>query len=154
MRRRAARESALQILYGVESQGDYSLSRVPELVETFFVHFGNRLATDAEFLEIILKGTFLKLDAFNELISMKSENWKLERMTIVDRNILRIALYEVMYIDEIPCSVTINEAVEVAKRFGTEESGAFINAILDQIRKNLPANPNKAKDDTIDDKSG
>ena len=153
MRRRAARESALQILYGVESQGGRAPSYTQELIETFFIHFGNRLATDAEFLELLLKGTLENLGAVDELISKKSENWKIERMTIVDRNILRVALYEVMNMDEIPCSVTINEAVEVAKRFGTEESGAFINAILDQIQKNLPKNPNKAEDAGIDRKS-
>ena len=153
MRRRAARESALQILYGVESQGGRAPSYTQELIETFFIHFGNRLATDAEFLELLLKGTLENLGAVDELISKKSENWKIERMTIVDRNILRVALYEVMNMDEIPCSVTINEAVEVAKRFGTEESGAFINAILDQIQKNLPKNPNKEEDAGIDRKS-
>lgn len=145
MRRRVARESALQILYSLEGKTTEDLKHVPvdEAVEIFYTHFGNRAATDDEFLHRLVAGTLKECEKFNDLIAKQSEHWKLERMTYVDRNILRLAIYELMYFDDIPNSVTINEAVEIAKHFGTEESGAFINGILDQIWKHLPANPNK-----------
>jgi N utilization substance protein B len=67
-----------------------------------------------------------------------AENWELERIAIVDRNILRMAIYEMMFRDEIPPVVSINEAVDVAKKFSTRDSGKFVNGILDRIRKELP----------------
>lgn len=145
MRRRIARESALQILYSLEGKTDAELRLVPvgETVDLFFAHFGDRQATDEDFLRRILAGTLAEYGKFNELIAHQSDHWKLERMAFVDRNILRSAVYELTYLDDVPSSVTINEAVEIAKRFGTEESGAFINGILDQIWKNLPPNPRK-----------
>ena len=78
------------------------------------------------------------------MLSRHAENWRPERMSVIDRNILRLALYELRYQDDVPARVVINEAIEVAKRFGNEESGPFINGILDAIRKttlteNIPA---------------
>jgi N utilization substance protein B len=64
-----------------------------------------------------------------------ADHWSVDRMAVVDRNVLRCALYELLYLDDIPAKVTINEAIEIAKRFGSEESGAFINGILDRIMK-------------------
>ena len=71
------------------------------------------------------------------MIERYSDNWKLSRMSGVDRNILRIAVYELMYCNDIPSKVTLNEAIDIGKRFGTDESGAFINGILDGIRMAL-----------------
>ena len=145
MRRRVARESALQILYSLEGKATEELLRVPvpEAIELYHEHFGNREVTDEESLGRILQGTLREYEKFNDLIANQSEHWKLERMALVDRNILRFSLYELIHLNDVPCSVTINEAVEIAKRFGTEESGAFINGILDQIWKHLPPNPEK-----------
>jgi N utilization substance protein B len=68
---------------------------------------------------------------------MHSTHWKISRMALVDRNILRMAVFEFLYCTDIPASVTINEAIEIAKKFGTEESGAFVNGVLDHIAKEL-----------------
>jgi len=84
------------------------------------------------------------LDAMDEIdgtIERFSSNWKISRMSCVDRNILRIAVYELIHCKEIPSKVSINEAIDVGKKFGTEESGAFINGILDSIRNVLEAEP-------------
>ena len=84
------------------------------------------------------------LDAMGEIdgtIERFSSNWKISRMSCVDRNILRIAVYELIHCKEIPSKVSINEAIDVGKKFGTEESGAFINGILDSIRNILEAEP-------------
>jgi N utilization substance protein B len=74
------------------------------------------------------------LDVF---IVRYSEHWRLERMTIVDRNLLRLAIYELLYQPNIPAKVVINEAVEMAKRYGSEASGGFVNGILDQVRMSV-----------------
>jgi len=74
------------------------------------------------------------------VIEQFSSNWKISRMSCVDRNILRIAVFELLYCADIPPKVSINEAIDVGKRFGTEESGAFINGILDSIRLAMEAN--------------
>jgi len=75
-------------------------------------------------------GNFQELDT---LIQSASTNWKLERMAMVDRNILRLAAFELMQLSDIPPKVSLNEAIEIGKRFGTEDSGSFINGILDKI---------------------
>jgi len=75
------------------------------------------------------------LPRIDEIITTYSEHWRLKRMSTIDRNIFRIAIYEILYLSNIPPPVTINEAVELGKRFGTEESGSFINGILDKIRE-------------------
>ena len=69
-------------------------------------------------------------------------------MPVVDRNVLRMAVYEMLYRDDIPTTVTINEAIDVGKRFGSEDSGAFINGILDKIAEKIPSLPQRHKDDT------
>ena len=69
------------------------------------------------------------------MIDQFSSNWKIERMACVDRNVMRIAIFELLYCDDIPAKVSINEAIDIGKRYGTDESGAFINGILDSIRK-------------------
>jgi N utilization substance protein B len=83
----------------------------------------------------LLKGVREKRDEINELISRHAENWRLERMSVIDRNILRLAVYELHYQDDVPTSVAINEAVEIAKRYSTDDSGPFINGILDSMAR-------------------
>ena len=88
--------------------------------------------------EVVL-GVWEKKADLDRLIRRSSKNWRVERMTRVDRNILRIAIYEVVYRKDVPPKVSIDEAVELGKRYGTEESGAFINGILDHIYNALKA---------------
>jgi transcription antitermination factor NusB len=88
--------------------------------------------------EVVL-GVWEKKADLDRLIRRSSKNWRVERMTRVDLNILRIAIYEVVYRKDVPPKVSIDEAVELGKRYGTEESGAFINGILDHIYNELKA---------------
>ena len=86
------------------------------------------------YLRELVAGVASHQEELDALIVRFSEHWRLERMTVVDRNLLRLAAYELLYQAKVPPKVVINEAVEMAKRYGSEDSGAFINGILDQIR--------------------
>lgn len=148
MRRRKSREAALQILYsidGTEIPESASASYVTNLIELFYGNFMQRSTTDEDFLKRLVGGTLDHYSEFDRLIAKQSEHWRLERMASVDRNILRLALFELRSLNDVPSSVSINEAVEIAKRYGTDESGAFINGILDQIWKSMPENPDKVR---------
>jgi N utilization substance protein B len=90
----------------------------------------------AYLLELVA-GVTAHLEELDVFIVRYSEHWRLERMTIVDRNLLRLAIYELLYQPNIPVKVVINEAVELAKRYGSEASGGFINGILDQVRMSV-----------------
>ncbi len=127
--RSRCREWALQFLY----QAEFSGQRRPEAVEGFWSHFQNEGASPAYLQELVV-GVGAHLDELDAFIVRFSEHWRLERMTIVDRNLLRLAIYELLYQPRIPPKVVINEAVELAKRYGSEASGAFVNGILDQVR--------------------
>lgn len=87
----------------------------------------------------VVVGVWENRTDLDRLISRSSKNWRVERMSRVDINILRIAIYEVLYMKDVPPKVSIDEAVELGKRYGTEESGAFINGILDHIYNQLKA---------------
>ena len=128
--RRKSRELALQALYQGELAGQNDLLDFEE----FCVHFQVNKKS-IPYAKKLLDGIQGKSDAINQLISKFAENWRLERMSAIDRNILRLAVYELYYQDDIPTSVAINEAVEIAKRYSTDDSGPFINGILDSMAK-------------------
>lgn len=128
--RRKARELALQVLYQIDLAG---LEPTPAL-ELFCEHFETGKKS-MPYARRLVQGVVDNQKEFDVMIGSHAENWRPERMSIIDRNILRLALYELRYQDEVPARVVINEAIEVAKRFGNEESGPFINGILDAIRK-------------------
>jgi len=111
----------------------------------FCAHFQvNRKAIP--YAKKLLDGVQEKREEVNQLISRYAENWRLERMSVIDRNILRLAVFELHFQDDVPASVAINEAVEIAKRFSTDDSGPFINGILDAMaRENISDAGNKAK---------
>ncbi|MFA4874546.1 MAG: transcription antitermination factor NusB [bacterium] len=130
--RRQARESALQMLYQLDVGGQASR----DVVKTFWQ--ANDTASDVkEFANRIFVGVSSELGAIDETIAAHSLNWKISRMAAVDKNILRMAVFELTRCPDIPVKVTINEAVEIAKRFGSAESGAFVNGILDNIAKGV-----------------
>ena len=134
--RRKSRELALQALYQGELAGQNGLL----VFEEFCVHFQvNKKAIS--YAKKLLDGVQEKGDVINRLISKYAENWRLERMSVIDRNILRLAVYEVHYQDDVPTSVAINEAVEIAKRYSTDDSGPFINGILDSMAKEEASGP-------------
>lgn len=133
--RRAAREKAFQILYSadvVEREWEEekvrtienSLSLVPE-------------GKEKEYLLDVVNGVLSCKKEIDRLISKASEHWKMERMSAVDRNILRVAVYEMLYRGDIPVKVSITEAVELAKKFGGTDSPSFVNGVLDGIAKIL-----------------
>jgi N utilization substance protein B len=134
--RRRTRELALQALFYMDIQRQFS----KEMLERFCRNFDPPEQL-VPFLEKLVCGVMDKLAELDRLIEKYSMNWKINRMACVDRNILRIAAYEMLFCEDIPPKVTINEAIEIAKRFGTEESGAFINGIIDSIRSALKHNP-------------
>jgi len=128
--RRKSRELALQALYQEELAGQAGLWDFEE----FCVHFQvNKKAIP--YAIKLLQGVQEKRADINQLISRYAENWRLERMSIIDRNILRLAVYELYFQDDVPTSVAINEAVEIAKRYSTDDSGPFINGILDGMAR-------------------
>jgi len=127
--RSQCREWALQFLYQAEFAGPHQ----PEALERFWRHFQTEDAPPAYLLELV-EGVTSHLEELDVFIVRYSEHWRLERMTIVDRNLLRLAIYELLYQPNIPVKVVINEAVEMAKRYGSEASGGFVNGILDQVR--------------------
>ncbi len=126
--RRKARESAIQILYEIELTG----SGVQEATAAFRSSF-KIPETAYEFCLRLVSGVEVHRRQIDALLNSYSENWRLDRMSRVDRNILRMAVFELLYCEDIPPKVTINEAVELGKKFGTEDSGPFINGILDAI---------------------
>jgi len=131
MKRRKAREHALQILFQLDVRREKPSAAVLK-------HFWNEYDVDDEiraFAEEIVKGAYKHLPKINDLIHQCAKNWSLDRMAVVDRNVLRMAIYEILYRVDIPTSVTINEAIEIAKKFGTDESGAFVNGILDKVAR-------------------
>ena len=128
--RRKSRELALQALYQGELAGQNGLL----VFEEFCAHFQVNKKS-IPYAKKLLDGVQEKADAINQLICKYAENWRLERMSVIDRNILRLAVYEVHYQDDVPVSVAINEAVEIAKRYSTDDSAPFINGILDSMAK-------------------
>ncbi len=131
MKRRTARECALQLLF----QYDFT-QRVPEKkdLQDFW---SIRMEPDdiRSFAEEIFYGTLEHLNEIDRTISSVAENWSMQRMAAVDRNILRLATYELLYRPDIPVPVSINEAIEIAKKYASEDSPSFINGILDRIAR-------------------
>jgi N utilization substance protein B len=136
---------AVKVLY----QADMSGVSIAEAFQLYCSHFGGS-AENRGFAQELLDGVHAHLDEINRLISRFSENWRIERMSLVDRNILRLAIYEILCRPDIPAKVSINEAVEIGKKFGTEESGAFINGILDRIRSHVRG----GEEETVPDEEG
>ncbi|HEV8457508.1 MAG TPA: transcription antitermination factor NusB [Methylomirabilota bacterium] len=132
-RRRKARELALQLLYQLDVQGESSAE--PHLDEFWTRHPVDREVRD--FADALVRGTKQHEGKIDEMISQYTENWELERMAVVDRNILRQGIFELLWMGEAPPKVAINEALEVSKKFSTQESSRFINGILDRIHKEL-----------------
>ena len=152
--RRKAREAVVQALYQCDTLGDYS----PEIIDLFFERYYpveevgpiplegrdatlNQIEANLRFAHALILGVIEHHTEIDIQLSLSSSHWSIERMSRVDRNILRLAAYELIFKDDIPLSVAINEAIELAKKFGSEESPMFINGVLDNLGKNLLPNP-------------
>ena len=128
-RRRQSREAALKLLYAL----DITRDAVKEMVRTPWAE-AMMPETIRAFTTTLVTGVIRHRNEIDAFIQECSTNWSLERIGLVERNILRFAIYELCFLPDIPPNVTINEAVEVAKKYGTEEAPAFINGILDRIK--------------------
>ena len=128
--RRKARELALQALYRMDVN--------PCEPDTALRELDSRAGPETEeFALDLVKGTWKRLDEIDRLIRSASIKWDIARMAVVDRNVLRMATFELLDSEEIPARVVLNEAIEMAKSFGGEESGTFVNGVLDRIRYDL-----------------
>jgi transcription antitermination factor NusB len=128
-RRRQSRETALQILYAL----DITRVNVREMLRDGWTE--KMLSPEIrDFTTALVTGVIERRDEIDACIQECSTNWSLERIGLVERNILRFAIYELCFLPDIPPNVTINEAVEVAKKYGTDEAPAFINGILDRVK--------------------
>jgi transcription antitermination protein NusB len=130
--RRKAREAALQVLYQIDLSG--------EDAERAIALFAEYLAQAEElepFATELVRGCAAQREAIDAKIREVSRHWRLERMARVDRNVLRLATFELLFMADVPKRVTLNEAVELAKRFGDEDSSSFVNGVLDRIASEL-----------------
>jgi N utilization substance protein B len=130
--RRRSRELAMQVLFQMDINGDDS----KEALELFCSHFEVPKKAKPFFLELVA-GVRARRNEIDSLIEKSSDNWKLSRMSGMDRNIIRVAVYELLHCRDIPAKVSINEAIDIGKKFGTEQSPGFINGILDNINISL-----------------
>jgi N utilization substance protein B len=128
--RREARELALQMLYALDSNSSVPLR---ETLQTFREEHGEVTTRVREFAEALVQGVQSQRDGIDEAIRARSKNWSLSRMPRVDLSVMRMAAYELMFRPDIPKKVTINEAIEIVRRYGDKESPAFVNGILDEI---------------------
>lgn len=131
MKRRQAREYALQILFRI----DFTEKKINKGDFEEFWSDKKESRDVKEFAEKLVRGTLDRLDEIDGMIERVAENWLLKRMAAVDRNILRFAVYEILYRDDIPSAVTINEAIEIAKKYSSTEAAAFLNGVLDKLAK-------------------
>ena len=131
--RRKAREYALQMLF----QWDITHDAIDQIAATFFQNHAEEAPAVTDFARQLVTGTVENVEHIDRLIQRHAEHWRLDRMAIVDRNLLRLATQEFLYDKEIPKTVVINEAIEIARRYSTQESPQFINGILDSIKKEL-----------------
>lgn len=128
--RREARELALQMLYALDANPTVALREMLQTFREDQAHVSGRVR---EFAEELVQGVQTERDNIDKVIRARSKNWALTRMPRVDLNVMRMAAYELMFRTDIPKKVTINEAIEIARKFGDKDSPAFVNGILDEI---------------------
>ena len=129
--RRKSRQAALELLYQREIVG----GRIADAVAGYVRIPTNKPLPD--FCRRLLGGIEVNQRTIDDIIDVNADNWALERLPLIDRNILRIAIYEMLYESDIPVSVSINEAIELAKKYGSPESGKFINGVLGHVAVSL-----------------
>jgi len=135
--RREAREWAVQLLFQLDLNPTDNLDRV---FETFWSDKQPDTRSRA-FAETIVRGVREKLAEIDAALKKVAQHWDIKRMGVLDRNVIRMGMYEMLHLKEIPAAVTINEAVDIAKYFASDESGKFVNGILDKVRKDLKRPP-------------
>jgi N utilization substance protein B len=132
--RRKGRELALQVLYQLDMSGESSEQALRTFADSFEHTPGSR-----QFGEALVRGVLGQREQIDARIAQASEHWRLERLSRIDANVIRIAVYEMTTPPGLPPEIAINEAIEVARKFGTTDSAAFVNGVLDAVGKHLPA---------------
>ena len=133
--RRKAREIALTFLYQWDVRGPDALPEMDELLLK-----DRREPEVADYVKTLVNGTIEHREEIDRRISEAAEHWRIERMAVLDRNVMRMATFEMAFRkDDVPPKVAINEAIELAKRFSTGESGAFVNGVLDRVKRGIEA---------------
>ena len=146
MIRRKAREFALKLLYQADIRRE-----PPELLMPSFWESYPRMSGELRtFAEELVRGTWEHLAEIDAVLSGTAHNWRLDRMSYMDRNILRLATFELRHLPDIPPVVSINEAIEIAKVYGTEDSAKFVNGILNRIKDDLPPGLRDAPEGTAE----
>lgn len=142
--RRKAREQSLQFLYQIELKyNSFDINNLKNELEEFWLNRDKPVDDNVfEYSNVINTGTMENLDSIDNLITKYSANWKIGRISKIDKQILRMAIFELLYLNDVPKSVVINEAIEIAKKYGSEESSSFINGILDKIKNDLAGGDN------------
>lgn len=139
MRKRSlAREHALKILY----QADVTQRELKNASEIYWKETDESDKVIIEFCKRLIEGISQHLNTIDEKITHYATNWQLKRMAVIDRNVMRLGVFELLFAPDIPPKASINEAVELAKKYGDLESGKFVNGILDKIHKTESLNKN------------
>ncbi|MDP6491445.1 MAG: transcription antitermination factor NusB [Kiritimatiellia bacterium] len=131
--RRDAREWAVQLLFQMDLNN-------PKDMRPVFAHFWEDVDADdkaRDYAERMVRGVMSRRGELDETIDTAVEHWDVKRLAVIDRNVIRLAVYEMLHCTDVPPVVSINEAVDIVKYFGTAESGGFVNGVLDRIRKGL-----------------
>ncbi|MCM8767269.1 MAG: transcription antitermination factor NusB [Candidatus Omnitrophica bacterium] len=134
MIRRRGREVALKILYKIDMTGEDNIEITEENKTIFFENLEQNEKVKT-FAKEIIEGVIKNIKEIDEIISKVSLNWDIKRMSYIDRNILRIGTYEIVFRKDIPSVVSINEAIEISKKYGDKDSSKFINGILHKIKE-------------------
>jgi N utilization substance protein B len=134
--RRKGRELALQVLYQLEMSGGASETALHSFAESF-----EHTPKARAFAEALVRGVLGRREQIDAAIATASEHWRLERLSRIDANVIRIAVCEMTNEPPLPVEIAINEAVEVAKKYGTAESAAFVNGVLDELARRLGLKP-------------
>lgn len=132
MRKRTkARECALKILYAIDITGQGP----DESIDVFWLNNEESDNQTREFADSVVRGVCKNMELIDSVITKYTTNWQLKRMAVIDRNVIRCATYELLFREDIPPKVSINEAIDMAKKYGDKDSGGFVNGVLDKINK-------------------
>ncbi len=136
--RRKGRELVLTLLYRTEFSDDKNIKRAIENIvklDPMGLNAGQYGSDAADFAENLFRGVIGNREIIDKLLEKYLEHWEINRVAVIDKNVMKLAVYEILFRDDIPNVVSIDEAVELAKKYSTENSGGFVNGILDKIRK-------------------
>ncbi len=141
MGRRASREMAMKLLYQLEIQKDDR-----EAQKEHFFEENSLAPNDKAYINDVIDGVFANKESISNLIEKHSKGWKIGRISKIDLSIMCLSIYEICYREDIPYNVSVNEAVELAKRYSSEEAGSFINGILSKISTGDPNSDSNTED--------